>query len=71
LDTRGLNTYGYVGVINCLNVNEFVSIEQARRKIEARRVGYNEHRPHGSLGHLTPREYAKSGQKRNPEAAAF
>lgn len=47
----------------CLNVNEFESIEQAREKIEAWRVDYNEQRPHGALGHLTPSEYAKSGGK--------
>ena len=55
----------------CLNVNEFVSIEHARQRIEAWRVDYNEHRPHGALGHLTPSEYAKVGQKRSPDAADF
>lgn len=55
----------------CLNVNEFVSIEHARQRIEAWRVDYNEHRPHGALGHLTPSEYAKAGQKRSPEMADF
>ena len=29
----------------CLNVNEFVSIDEARQRIEAWRVDYNEHRP--------------------------
>ena len=47
------------------------SIEQARRKTEAWRIDYNEHRPHGALGHLTPSEYAKAGQKRAFEAADF
>ncbi len=55
----------------CLNVNEFESIDQARQKIEAWRIDYNEQRPHGALGHLTPSEYAKAGQKRSPEAAEF
>jgi len=55
----------------CLNVNEFVSIEHARQRIEAWRVDYNEHRPHGALGHLTPSEYAKAGQQRSPDAADF
>jgi putative transposase len=54
-----------------MNVNEFVSIEHARHRIEAWRVDYNEHRPHGALAHLTPSEYAKVGQKRNPDAADF
>ena len=55
----------------CLNVNEFVSIDDARQRIEAWRIDYNEHRPHGSLGHLTPSEFAKAGQKRNAGAADF
>ncbi len=55
----------------CLNVNEFESIDQARHKIEAWRIDYNEQRPHGALGHLTPSEYAKAGQKRSPDAAEF
>ena len=53
----------------CLNVNEFESIDQARQKIEAWRIDYNEERPHGALGHLTPSEFAKTGQKAAPEAA--
>ncbi len=55
----------------CLNVNEFESIDQARQKIEAWRIDYNEQRPHGALGHLTPSEYAKAGQKRSLQAAEF
>ena len=47
----------------CLNVNEFESIDHAREKIEAWRVDYNEQRPHGALGHLTPSEFANSGRK--------
>jgi putative transposase len=53
----------------CLNVNEFESIEQACITIECWRVDYNEQRPHGALGHLTPSEYAKSGQQRSLAAA--
>lgn len=53
----------------CLNVNEFETINEARHKIEAWRADYNEQRPHGALGHLTPSEYAKSGQQCAPEAA--
>jgi len=55
----------------CLNVHEFESIEQARQVIEAWRIDYNEHRPHGALGHLTPSEYARSGQKEGAEGAAL
>jgi putative transposase len=41
----------------CLNANVFISLHDARQKIEAWRIDYNEHRPHGSLGDLTPREF--------------
>jgi putative transposase len=55
----------------CLNVNQFLTIEDARAKIEAWRLDYNHHRPHGSLGHLTPREFVQSRQgKRTWETAA-
>ena len=43
----------------CLNVNIFHSIEEARRKLEEWRIDYNTQRPHGSLGDLTPCEYAE------------
>ena len=46
----------------CLNVHQFVSIADAQTKIEAWRRDYNEHRPHGSLGHLTPTEYVAQCQ---------
>ncbi|OGD22988.1 MAG: integrase [Candidatus Aminicenantes bacterium RBG_16_63_16] len=38
----------------CLNVNWFLSMEDARDKIEKCRRDYNEFRPHISLGDLTP-----------------
>jgi hypothetical protein len=43
------------------------AIDQARRKIEAWRIDYNEQRPHGALGHLTPSEFADAGRKAAPE----
>lgn len=43
----------------CLNVTQFLSIADARAKIEAWRIDYNAHRPHSSLGNLTPIECAK------------
>lgn len=42
----------------CLNENWFLSLEDARRTIEAWRIDYNENRPHSSLGDLTPKEFA-------------
>jgi putative transposase len=56
----------------CLNVMQFESIEDASEKIEAWRIDYNDHRPHSSLGHLTPNEYAKNRQeKRTSELAVL
>lgn len=43
----------------CLNQNWFVSLDEARRIIEAWRVDYNRVRPHSSLGYLTPEEFAR------------
>ena len=42
----------------CLNVNWFMSLEDARDKIESWRKDYNEFRPHSSLTYLTPAEFA-------------
>ena len=42
----------------CLNVNWFLSLEDARQKIEAWRLEYNEYRPHSSLGNMTPSEFS-------------
>jgi putative transposase len=39
----------------CLNEHVFVSLDEARRKIEKWRIEYNRERPHSSLGHLTQR----------------
>jgi len=46
----------------CLNVHQFSSIADAQTKIEAWRLDYNQHRPHGSLGHLTPSEFVAQRQ---------
>ncbi len=42
----------------CLNTHWFLSLDDARSKIEAWRQDYNESRPHTSLGWMTPVEYA-------------
>ena len=42
----------------CLNAHWFLSLAEARTKIEAWRRDYNESRPHTSLGWMTPVEYA-------------
>jgi len=41
----------------CLNVNWFLSMEDAREKVDKWRLDYNEFRPHSSLGDLTPRQF--------------
>ena len=53
----------------CLNVHTFLSITHAQDLIERWRRDYNERRPHGALGHLTPSEYAKQGQTQRSKAA--
>ncbi len=50
----------------CLNENWFLSLEDAREKVEAWREEYNRRRPHGALGNLSPEEshsnwYKKGG----------
>jgi putative transposase len=42
----------------CLNEHVFLSLTEARQIIEAWRHDYNHLRPHGSLGALTPNEFA-------------
>ena len=53
----------------CLNVYTFESIAHAKDMIEAWRRDYNDRRPHGALGHLTPSEYAEQGQTHDTGAA--
>ncbi len=56
----------------CLSVMQAESIEDASERIEARRIDYNDRRPHSSLGHPTSNEYAqKSQEKRTSELAVL
>jgi Integrase core domain len=51
----------------CLNEHVFLSLKEARATIEAWRYDYNHLRPHGSLGALTPNEFAVlKGQEIQP-----
>ena len=52
----------------CLNVNWFLSIEDARDKIEACRRDYNEWRPHSSLDNLSPRQYLEGQPNKIPDS---
>lgn len=54
----------------CLNVTQFLSLEHAREQIERWRIDYNAHRPHSSLGNLTPSEFAKQRQANRTSAVA-
>jgi putative transposase len=46
----------------CLNVHQFASLAEAQIIIEAWRMDYDHHRPHSSLGHLTPNEFVTQRQ---------
>jgi putative transposase len=48
----------------CLNINWFLSLEDAREKIEEWRRDYNEWRPHSSLDNLTPSQYLEEQDAR-------
>ena len=47
----------------CLDQQLFLSLEDAKQKIEEWRIFYNELRPHSSLGGLPPRVFAKREKK--------
>lgn len=44
----------------CLNEHVFASLRDARRKIEAWRMDYNQNRPHSGINNLTPYEFAET-----------
>jgi putative transposase len=51
---------------------QFMSLDDARAQIEAWRIDYNAHRPHSSLGNLTPSEFARKRQgNRTSEVASL
>ena len=55
----------------CLNRNVFANAEEARETVEKWRVEYNQIRPHGSLGGLSPAMYAaKAASALRPTAFA-
>ena len=54
-----------------LNANQFLSMDDARIKIEAWRNDYNLCRPHSSLGHLTPSEFVQRGQGTGLKKSVF
>jgi putative transposase len=44
----------------CLNTHWFLSLSDARKKIETWRKEYNEFRPHSSLENMTPNDFART-----------
>jgi putative transposase len=59
----------------CLNEHWFLSVDDAREKVESWRRDYNEERPHSALGNATPEAFAaqvkpqRAAQSRDLEAA--
>jgi len=51
----------------CLNAHWFLSLADAKSKIEAWRRHYNESRPHTALGWLTPQEFALAAAQQAAE----
>ncbi len=55
---------GYIESFNgrlrqeCLNESWFLSLEDAKEKVEMWRQHYNSKRPHGALGNIASKEYA-------------
>lgn len=48
----------------CLNTNWFMSLDDAREKINRWKNDYNEFRPHSALTYLTPAEFARQAKDR-------
>ena len=48
----------------CLNMNWFLTLREARNLIERWRIQYNEFRPHSSLGGLSPMEFVQDLEKK-------
>jgi putative transposase len=67
---------GYIESFNgklrdeCLNAELFFDLVDARKKLAAWQKDYNEHRPHSSLGNLTPAAYAQSVRDQRGQAIA-
>jgi putative transposase len=47
----------------CLNANWFLSLDDAREKVETWRQEYNKEHPHGALGNISPLTYASAMAK--------
>ena len=61
-DNAYIEAFNSLVRMECLNQHWFFSIEDAKQKLEAWRNEYNQIRPHGSLGNLTPLEFSAQNQ---------
>jgi len=52
-----------------LNTHEFVTMQDVRKRLKTWKDDYNAERPHGSLGHSTPSEFAKTRSGQPSKAA--
>lgn len=50
----------------CLNVNWFRNLFDAKRRLQSWRLEYNGQRPHSSLGYLTPEQFASKAASPSP-----
>jgi putative transposase len=55
----------------CLNLHWFLTLRDAREKIESWREDYNRVRPHSALGNLTPEEYVGERAVSENDLATF
>jgi putative transposase len=53
----------------CLNITQFTSVDHARATLATWQDDYNQHRPHGSLGRVTPYEFAARSREIGQAAA--
>jgi putative transposase len=70
--TDNANVESFIGRLRqeCLNASGFMSLDDARGKIEAWRRYYNESRPHSALGSATPAEFARRCWLQPPTATS-
>ncbi|CAB3767220.1 transposase [Burkholderia paludis] len=52
----------------CLNQHAFVSLDDARKRIDAWRTDYNSVRPHSALGQLAPDQFRQLHQSKIAES---
>jgi putative transposase len=51
----------------CLNVEVFLDLADARRKLDKWKTDYNQRRPHSALADRTPNEFASVGMQLSPK----